>query len=627
MSRIKGITVWEQYAEYFALGLATLALIVFGALQLIGEPNAVEIPGHGTVTPSNVDEKLVEAAQRIDAMLRPEASPRLEIGDPQPILPEFEQALAGRVSPSEELRALVISIPLTPGESVRVGETFTVPQIPAPTAAIARQYFDTLAEEAVDEHGLSDQFPGPPFDATWITAAAAIDLDTIVESYSYTGPDGSLAPVPTSWHANLATILDVRVEREELVDGQWGSRTVVDPLRGQPSYRESIEAGVDATGRESIVRTARDLEAQRALAQPPFYPTRNSAFIPPDPLEPEIEITPAIDDATARDLRRLRHLERDLADRKRRLDALGGPLDDEVPAPPRPGGGTGGGGSAPGGGGPGLGGSSGGGAPPPSIPGSSPGLGGHSTGSGGAGQAERDRIARRNLTQQITRLEHEIEVLRTRLDLQEEASSGETEDDGVLVVWAHDVNVQPGRTYRYRVVVDIYNPFYLRRMNLVDEQQNLAELMVFSSPAGEWSKPIMARAPLHPFIVSAYAPGQDRGTAGPTLGHAVAEVFRFHDGRWWQTRFTLEPGQRVGAVREEAGQRIDFGTEWYVLDIIEDVQSDGGAQGPGREGRAARVVLQSLYSGEIMELRHPEGDLSDPVRLRLLEEIRFADAG
>lgn len=603
MNKTKGITIWEQHAEYFALGIATLALIGFAAMQLIGSPNAVEVPGHGTVTPGNVDERLTDVAQRLDGRLSPNAGPDLEIGDPQPVLPEFEKALAAGVAPAPTIRSLVASVPLTPGESVRVGETFTVPRVPEPTTAVARQFFDTLAEGVVDQHeSLTHRFGETPYDVTWITSAAAIDLDAVVESYRDTGPDDSLAPIPTSWHGGLATILDVRVEREELVNGQWGRSTIVEPLPGQMSYRDAIREGVDATGRESIVRAARDLEAQRAIAQPAFYATRNSAFLPPDPRE-TVDIVETSTSANASELRQLRQWERDRENLWRQLTELGGPPPDGSPG-------------------------TGGGTPPPSG-GDGPGVGGGArTGSGVGGSDNNQNLtARRNLMRRITQLDRQIETRRNQLQLDQEPVKQE-EDDGIFVVWAHDMDIQPGTTYRYRVVVDIYNPFHLRRMNLVEEQQDLAEMMVIASPASEWSEPIQAQAPLHPFIVSAYAAGQERGAgSNQGMGHAVAEVYRFYDGRWWQSRFTLEPGQRIGSVRDEAGTRIDFGTEWFVLDIIEDVESGGGSAGPGREGRAARVVLQHMHSGEVTQVRHPAVDHDAPDRHRLQEEISIADLG
>lgn len=615
MNKIKGITIWEQHAEYFALGIAGLALLGFVAWQFVGEPNAVNVSGHGKITPGDVDQRLVDAAQRLDGELNPSAPPRVNVGDPRPVLPEFEAALAASISPAPRIGTLVASVPVPIGEHVRVGETFVVPSVPQPSLAVARQYFDTLADDVIDSYGLNSMFTSAPFDVSWITAAAAIDLNSVLEGYRSTGPDGSLAPVPTSWHAGQATILDVRVEREELVNGSWTRRKLIDPLPGQATYRNEIREGVDATQREMIVRGARDIEMQRAVAQPSFYATRNSAFLPPNPFETEIEISPSVDDDVANDLRRLRSLEREYADVNRRLTELGGPLTTD-PGPTRPGGTTPsspGTVSGPGDGGPGLGGAG------PRGPGEA----------AGPAQDSGPIRARINLTRRLANLERQIEQIRSRLPVQAPSDDQSQSDDGTFVVWAHDLDVQPGSTYRYRVVVDVYNPFYLRRMNLVDEQQSLAESMVFSSPAGEWSEPIQASAPLHPFITRAYAPGQERGAvAGHGMGHAVAEVYRFYDGRWWYSQFTLEPGQRVGAVREEAGASIDFGTDWFVLDIVEDTEGDGGSStGPGREGRAARVVLQHIISGEITEVRHPRTDLSNTDRLRLEDEIRFADVG
>ncbi len=619
MNKIKGITVWEQNAEYFALGIATLALIVFVAMQFIGDSNTVTVSGHGTVGPGDVDRRLEDEATRLNRLLSPEAEPPIDTREPEPVLPRVQQAMASGISPQSQLRNVHVHIPLTPGERPRMGEPFVVPEVPQPTMTVAQQYFDTLEDGVVDEfEQIRSQVGSAPYDITWITPASAIDLDTILESFREEGPNGE-APIPTSWHGGRATVLDIRIEREEYVDGQWRNLTMLEPLPGQYSFRPDLE-DVDAMRRDAIVRTARDASVQRMVGQPSFFPTRSGAFLPPDPLAADADFEDVAgdeDDEVRRNRIRLIELERERARVAERLEQLGGPLDGSRPGTERdrPG-------SAP---------------PPPPGGSTGPGFGARD------GTADQDRArredqrneaARRNMTRRIETLDRQIEEVRQRLP-EDEVIETELDDTefggGMFVVWGHDMDVQPGRTYRYRVTVDIYNPYFARRLNLVDEQQHMADSIVFSSPASEWSEPIQARAPLHPFVTRAYAPGQERGvTSRQGTGRATVEVYRFHDGRWWREQFNVEPGQRIGTRRQESGRDIDFGTEWFVLDIIEDMDTsgrDGGGTLPGQEGRAARVVLQNMHNGDVMEIRHPRRDIGNPDRQRLQDEARWADAG
>ncbi len=62
--KTKGITVWEQHAEKFVLGLAGLLFVGFTAIQFIGDPNAVPL-GAKEITPAEVDGILTEEAENL----------------------------------------------------------------------------------------------------------------------------------------------------------------------------------------------------------------------------------------------------------------------------------------------------------------------------------------------------------------------------------------------------------------------------------------------------------------------------------------------------------------------------------------------------------------------------------
>ena len=43
-----------------------------------------------------------------------------------------------------------------------------------------------------------------------------------------------------------------------------------------------------------------------------------------------------------------------------------------------------------------------------------------------------------------------------------------------MLVWTHDLSVEPGATYRYRCRVFLYNPLFARSRQLLEAQQERA---------------------------------------------------------------------------------------------------------------------------------------------------------
>ena len=68
-----------------------------------------------------------------------------------------------------------------------------------------------------------------------------------------------------------------------------------------------------------------------------------------------------------------------------------------------------------------------------------------------------------------------------------DAGAGEEQEESVIQIWAHDITIEPGRTYRYRFTVELYNPFFARKLDLIKEQHDLAESITLASQTSEWS--------------------------------------------------------------------------------------------------------------------------------------------
>jgi hypothetical protein len=202
----------------------------------------------------------------------------------------------------------------------------------------------------------------------------------------------------------------------------------------------------------------------------------------------------------------------------------------------------------------------------------------------------------------------------------------------VLWVWGHDLTIKPGRTYRYRCVVEVFNPLFAHKIDLMPEQQGLADQFTIASESSEWSPPVLAEPPLHVFITKANPAASAAGIGNVPLGSAIAEVFRFYNGQWWFEDFTVRPGDRVGqkeAARDrgegdQPAQTIDFTTDWFVLDVVEDIAAD---KADTDLGRAALVVLQSLSAPDLTQYRSPRDEAQSEERDRLMDQVQATGQG
>ena len=128
------------------------------------------------------------------------------------------------------------------------------PQIEAPTPLTALQTFDALAEGVVEEYeALAERFPVDPRDLTWITPAAILDAAAVLAEFRRESPDDDIAAIPTSWFNDQLTILDVKIERQELENDGWTNLTLLEPIPGQQTFRARLIGPVDVATRDEIL--------------------------------------------------------------------------------------------------------------------------------------------------------------------------------------------------------------------------------------------------------------------------------------------------------------------------------------------------------------------------------------
>lgn len=633
--KTKGITVWERHAEKFVLALAVVAAVCFTALQFIGEPNAVasSATASGEVAPHEIDDLLQDKAEQILASLSDSAPAGVELPDPVPAIDDLLAQRDRSLTPVPTLPQFDLALAPTVEGVIRSHDTeYPVPSLAAPDMVVVAQYADALADGVVEEYDLGDLFPDEdqPHDLIFATACARFDLADLRHQFRGEGE----VVIPSGWYNDHAeNIVDVVIEREELVDEQWTNSTKLAPIPAQYTFRTKLAGAKDAALRDEVLGQLSDPVFQLGVIQPAFYPTKNGDWSIPQPTAAD----GALD--VAQEIEQLREkLRKDIESRDlllEELDAIGGSMEDERrrrggrdPGDRRGTGGRGGGDRRPPPGGsdrrPPPGGGEGGGGF-----GSSGGDDSDKGKRGGAEKstkAEQNKIKRRirRLNAQIFQTEGDLRELGFDPDKQVEAvdQNAALESDTILV-WGHDLYVEPGKTYRYQFTVRVYNPFFGKKRRLAEKQQELAEAFALDSATSEWSPPIRIHPPLRVFITDA-----SPAASGPIgLGRAKAEVYRFYDGHHWMETFFVYPGDAIGNLKEirlpDGGGtiEIDFRTDYYVLDIVKDIESGRPNGGRLRDaGSGARVLLQDLRTGETA-MRDPVAELVNPDRRRLKSKL------
>ena len=637
--KTKGITVWELHAEKFVLGLAGLLFVGFTAIQFIGEPNAVPL-GAKKITPAEVDGILTEAAEDLQRQMESSAPAPIDLPDPVLGTDDLMRSLSSPIGPRPTLAlADAYLLPEFRGRIDGGERTFYEPVVAAPNPIVATQTTDTLADGVVQLHeDLNALFPdeNQPPDITFVTTFTLFDQAELMARFrgEHLVEGDGLSKIPSNWFNDPIEILDVVIERQTLVDGNWTGLATLDQIPGRFTLRPQLDEGIEGTTRNQILATVNDPNKQTDITQPAFYATRNNEWLPAD-LNLEGDQFVAKDDEpedpeVAWITRKLRNERRKEARLTKQLDELGGPMgpgDEGVPGGPGgPPGGSGGGGSGSGSGGRGK------NAPP--GPGGGGGMSGGDNLPGkrsppGASQANKRREnitkALRKVQAKIRQLEQDLKRLVPNAIVEENVP--DEQDNGKIVVWGHDLFVEPGETYRYRVTLKLYNPFFAKRRSLTQEQEHLAESFTLSSDPSDWSEPITVQPRLQVYITSATAPGQRRGAIGGLgLGQVTAEVYKYFDGRQWMRTFKVQPGEHIGAwqmKRPGDGQppvEVDFSTGLYVLDIVVDI--DASRSDARNSGLAATVLLQNARDAEKIEFRDPRTDGSDARRWDLRDKVK-----
>ena len=561
--------LWEEYIEYAVLVFAILVLAWF-AWGAFGT-NIEEKMGNHVVTTSTVDSKLKKVAEEIDSQQKELSSP-IAIVAPPPLGVEFDKRVSESVSPSERVVFPTLDMTANHNEGQEVLAElvmYATPVIPAPESVGTRQWFGTILDTEIDSiEGLGDSIEGPPFDTSWIQIDAIFDIDAAVESFKVSSED--LQSVPDRWFDGGADIFDVQIERQRLRDGIWSDPETISVLPGHLQYRDRVEDGsIDSSEKESIVHDLRG-GLQVEITRPAFYLCKNNQPSTED-LDPA-NWDESIKEMTEKDKvqKKLTSQEKKISEQQKLIESIQKKMSDEG--------------------------------------------GGGSPMTGGSGSGGNSKLAR--LKKQLASANEKLQdLLDKKQELEDEiAAIGEEQADvevilsGEIRVWGHDMTALAGETYRYRMSIDLANPFFGHKPSLFPEQKSLAQKVTIASLSSEWSSNIEVQKPIQWFIVNARNSGESMNPDVLDCGFVTVEYFEFSDGLWEQNTFMVQVGQRIGQLDQE-GMQVD----WFVLDILENAVGDV-------------VILQNIYSGDL-KMIYPMSE-SNRTELHLLrQQVREQHTG
>ena len=642
--KLKGINAFEQHLEKVVLGVAVLAVVGIAGWQYLSAPE-VKV-GSKSVKHGEIDDLLDKKARELSNLLGGE---RVSIEIPADTVtlaaPGFADQLSSAVSP---VQSLAITAPNFNGQLVKTGGSssdvwYYVPTVPALRMKGVQETADALtadaAKEAVKVSKLLAARPDfqkidGPKDVVWTTPYARIDLKALRAELTGSRKDAAPAqmPIPGVWYQDKANVIDVVFERRERdAAGTWGAPVVVPVFAARPeelNFRGRID-GATAALRDDVFALLGSDDNQLEVFQPAFYDTVNQQFVSPALLSgqaaDEAPAAGAVVDAGA--ARRRLQLQTQLQDRQRRaqvvrgeLEKLGGPWDDELERKKEAdrkrdeaerkkaedsGKGGGGGNKGPGGG---------------------PGGGGSFSGKNNAESdneakdAKKKAAERKSKTMVLRRVEAEIAAIEKELGAEPSSSQPSAKQKAPalasldeLIVWGHDLEVLPGHTYQYRCVARVYNPFFGKGNQLVNEQRekHLDAAFAIDSVASEWGSSVTVSPDVQFFVTRALV-----GDGSMAAGTAQVEIYKLLGGQWRRSESSVQPGERIGKVDARGGTSVDFSTEYFLVDVVEDLDPSRAGSAASKERRTGMVVVGTM-SGSETQVRLPSVDSDDPDRLRL----------
>ena len=519
--KVKGINPIEQHVEKIVLGLVFLALLGVLALQFLTQPNRVQA-GNRAVPPQDVFVVLQRQAESIDSPIKdgsPALPPVQETDLVQRYDRAFDEAAAGPVRLAAPLGRGVNIAAATGADIGSAGpssDEVAVLRVPETSRPVAGAQWGTLDPYALIE---------APEYAAFVPDQQPYDFPSVTVEATFSGTDlrEALAPeqgvgIPRRfWQATGMAVLGFEAERQRLMpDGSWSDP---EPITVPPGSALPTAAVTGENGLPELTEVVSSANAAAPDVQRPQLPPTIAG---PDWLPPSERSADARSQPATRPDRIRRDLERAVAELER-LEAGPSGTRDPGSRDTRP-------------------------TVSPRDP-------------GAANPANQRRIEQ--LRRQIQDLRDELRELGepdptqaggaqrdpVRRGADPRAGQLQLLEQESVQLWAHDLGVEPGATYRYRTRAVVNNPLFRKGpvLDQGDEALQAAAADPYArGPWSGWSEPVVVGAREYFFVSAADA----EGALSAGRPSATIEVFRMYYGHYRKTTLTLTPGDPVeGAVR------------------------------------------------------------------------------
>jgi hypothetical protein len=565
--KLKGVNPIEQHIEKIVLGVILILLLGVISMQFVMRPNDIDVGGRA-VSPDQVYSVLESRATQLQSQL----------SDLSPQLPELESVdLVDRYDRAfNEASGSIVALSSPLGEGVSIAGTtgttidlpidkngpvqaLRVPMTGQPVAASQWATLDPYAAVLVPEY---ESFvpAAQPFDFASVTVEANFsgkDLESAL-----LGNDGNGNGIPRRfWASTGIALLGFEAERQMLLsDGSWGSAEPIVTPPHTPMPINAVQEDAGLIDLSTVVNNAASVVDQ--VARPAFPPTISGAeWTPPSE---RVES----DDSSMTEVERI---QRNLERKQRELASL-----DDAPDPRTS---------------------------------TGRGRGNQSTTTRDPSRTQpsnrtRDRIEK--LRKEIKELEDELKEL--GVDIEDDRPSRRSRtsradvksilEEESVDLWAHDLGVESGATYRYRTRVVVNNPLFRKNSELDPDdeaQQAMAREPFSRGDWSDWSEPVVVGAEEYFFVTNA----DIGGGAAVTGPRATVDLYKMHYGHYRKSTIQLTPGDVLEKTASMSGDLLYFDTA-----VIE-------------AGEAARAVAELGDAEEGSELPDGIGELSNKVSIQL----------
>lgn len=530
--KLKGVNPIEQHIEKIVLGLVLFILLGVIAMQFVTQPNVVK-DGTRVITPTQVYSALEPQANQLQS----------QITDLNPAVPDVKPVnLVERYNNAFEnagVSRLALSGPLGVGVDVAQATGTSIDQIERPKSGPIQALVvpKTSTPIAGSQWATLDPYAllTVPDYASYIPAQQPYDFASISIEATFSGTElekslTSDNAIPRRfWSATGIAILGFEAERQQLMpDGSWGQAQPIQvpPRTPIPTSAITIDAGLQ----DLVTLVGNASRAVDAVARPMFPPTIAGAeWIPP---------SERVDTGERSQADQVRRLQRQLERAQAELERLTNPQLRPNPATTAPSRGPGGGKT------PGR-----DDRDPPTRT---------SNDNRTNDRIESVRKAISDLEKKLKDLgaEQDTDTIRIRTSANDVRSVLEVE---TIELWAHDLGVKPGATYRYRTRVAVNNPLFRKGAELDPDdadQQALTRDPFAYGQWSDWSEPVVAGDREYYFVTAADLGGVNTSAGAKT----TIELYKMYYGHYRKSTLSVSPGDMLSSSLRVSGSLLSFDT-------------------------------------------------------------------